>query len=109
MDAIEREIRTNAVIRLSRLFRVPVEALRPESQFGIELNANFVSDFRRNELDEVSDDIHDVADKKSVKAMAAGHLVIRTVADYCDHMVNSNKSQPKAVGKLLGLGEPNGT
>ncbi|MFZ5844763.1 MAG: hypothetical protein ACOY3E_17905 [Pseudomonadota bacterium] len=105
MDEPETEIRDRALLRLAGIFRVPVSALKPELRFGIDLKASFVSDFRRNELDRVSDDIHDVADRAVTKEFESGRLVISTVSDYCDHMVRCSKVKPENVKILFEADE----
>ena len=46
-------------------------------------------------------DIRDVADKHVVKELGSGTLVIRTVGDYCDHMVRCYRTKPKDVIYIL--------
>ncbi|MDA8390970.1 MAG: hypothetical protein M0Z76_09630 [Gammaproteobacteria bacterium] len=103
MEEFEKSIREKALLRLAGIFKVPVAALTPERRFGDDLKASFVSDFRRNEFDQIDDDIHDVADQSIAKEMSSGNLIIKTVADYCDHMVRCGKTKRKAVEKLLGV------
>ena len=99
----EEVIRHKALARLSGIFRVPVTELSPGCRFGEDLKASFVSDFRRNELDQVNDDIHDVADRVVTKEFVSGRLTIRTVGDYCDHMIRCYGIKPKDVKRLLGI------
>jgi hypothetical protein len=101
MSEIDEQIRGKAMLRLCRIFGLPLEALARERRFGEDLRASFVSDFRRNELDRINDDIHDVADRSIAKELASGKLMIRTVGDYGDHMVRCSKTRPKEVQKLL--------
>lgn len=101
MREIDEHIRDKAMRRLSRIFGVPLETLAPEQIFGEDLKASFVSDFRRNELDRINDDIHDVADRSIAKELASGKLTIRTAGDYGNHMVRCGKTRPKEVQKLL--------
>lgn len=103
MEEFEKLIREKALLRLAGIFKVPVAALTPERRFGDDLKASSVSDFRRNEFDQIDDDIHDVADQSIAKEMSSGSLIIKTVADYCDHMVRCGKTKRKAVEKLLGV------
>ena len=103
MEEIEQLIRAKALVRLSGIFKVPVAALTPECRFGDDLKASFISDFRRNEFDQVNDDIHDVADRTIAKELGSGNLTIKTVGDYCDHMVRCSKTKRKDVVKLLGI------
>jgi len=102
MDEIEEKIRAKALLRLAGIFHVPVAALSPERRFD-DLKASFVSDFRRNEFDQVSDDIHDVADRVVAKELGSGALTINTVGDYCDHMVRCSRAKQKDVKRLLGI------
>lgn len=101
MNESEKAIRDSALLRLGGIFHLPVAALNPEYRFGVDLKSSFVSDFRRNELDQVNDDIHDVADRAIAKELASGQLTIQTVGDYCDHMVRCSKTRPKDVKNLF--------
>jgi GMP synthase PP-ATPase subunit len=103
MDEIEEKIREKALLRLSGIFHVSVAALSPERRFGEGLKASFVSDFRRNEFDQVSDDIHDVADRTVAAELGSGNLTIKTVGDYCDLMVRCSRTKPKDVKRILGV------
>lgn len=105
MDESDKDIRDRAILRLAEIFHMPTSDMQSELRFGIDLRASFVSDFRRNELDIVSDDIHDVADRSIAKEFESGQLVIKTVGDYCDHMVRCSKVNPKDVNHLLGVYE----
>jgi hypothetical protein len=97
------EIREAAIARVATLFGVNPRILEGEMVFGSDLVASFVSDFRHNELDKVDHDIRDVADRESLAAFSSGTLVIRTVADYCEHMIKSYRTNPEEVVRLLGL------
>lgn len=101
MNDSENDVRHRALLRLAGIFRIPVSALSLDLRFGTELKASFVSDFRRNELDMVGDDIRDVADRAVIKELESGRLVIQTVGDYCDHMVRCRKVNPKGVRMLF--------
>ena len=101
MSEIDERIRGKAMARLARIFGVSLETLSPERRFGEDLKASFVSDFRRNELDRINDDIHDVADRLIAKELASGKLTISTAGDYGDHMIRCSKTRPKEVEKLL--------
>ncbi len=72
MDETEEMIRGKALLRPSGIFGVPAAELNPERRFGDDLKATFVSDFRRNELDQVNDDIHDVADRAIARELGSG-------------------------------------
>jgi len=103
MSNVEDIIRKSALARLAKIFSIPVESLKKNSKFGEDLEASGVSDFRHNEFDRVDHDIHDVADKNISAELRAGHLVIRTVKDYCDHMVRCYESKPNDVKKILEI------
>jgi hypothetical protein len=99
----EEIIRQASLRRLSVIFGVPAEHLRPQLRFGTDLHATFVSDFRRNELDRLSDDIRDVADRSIAAEIESGSLMITTVAEYCDHMIRCSRSNGSEVRKLLSI------
>lgn len=104
MDDTEKLIREKALLRLSGIFGVPVADLNPGRRFGgDDLRVSFVSDFRRNELDRVTDDIFDVADRAITKEISLGRLKMQTVGEYCDLMVRCSRTKEKAVKKLLGI------
>ena len=104
MNDIEKLIRGKALLRLSGIFGIPVADLNLERRFGgDDLRVSFVSDFRRNELDRVTDDILDVADRAITKEIYSGHLKMQTVGEYCDLMVRCSMTKPEAVKKLLGI------
>ncbi len=105
---LEKTIRDRALVRLAEVFQVPVSSLGDEFRFGVDLKASFVSDFRRNELDLIHDDIHDVADKSIAKELRSERLIIRTVGDYCAYMVRCSGTKPKDVAKVLKLGAGSG-
>ena len=98
-------IRERALLRVAGVFRIPVETLRPEHVFGVDLKPSFVSDFRRNELDQIDDDIHDVADQAVAKQFESGQLVIRTVGDYCNHLIRCSQTKLKDVERIFALDE----
>jgi len=99
----EEVIRERAHARVAQVFGLTPDALQPGAEFGKELKASFVSDFRFNEFDKIDQDIKDVADRATRKRLASGELVIRTVADYVDHMVASYATNPREVARVLGL------
>lgn len=59
--------------------------------------------FKRNALDIIDDDIHDVADREILKEMVNGQLIIYTVQDYCNHMVRCYQRKPDDVKHALGI------
>lgn len=99
----EKVIRERAHARVARVFGLAADALQPGAEFGKELKASFVSDFRHNEFDKLDQDIKDVADRATRKRLGSGELVIRTVADYVDHRVACYATNPREVARLLGL------
>jgi hypothetical protein len=104
MDDTEKLIREKSLLRLSEIFGVPVADLNPGRRFGgDDLRVGFVSDFRRNELDRVTDDIFDVADRAIAKEISSGHLKMQTVEEYCDLMVRCSRTKEKAVKRVLGI------
>lgn len=103
MSYDEASIRKHALTRLAGIFGMSELSLVPTAQFGRELKATSRSDFQRNEFDVIDDDIKDVADRQTRKALADGILTISTVKDYCDHMVRCNAVNPSEVGRILGL------
>jgi hypothetical protein len=109
MDDTEKLIREKALLRLSGIFGIPVADLNPDRRFGgDDLRVSFVSDFRRNELDRVTDDILDVADRAITKEISSGHLKMKTVGEYCDLMVRCSRTKRKNVLKLLEIDEGQG-
>lgn len=99
----EELVRRFAVRRLADVFHLPETALTYEARFGRELKAASVSDFKANEFDMIDNDIKDVVDRGLRKQMSQGTLVIRTVGDYCDHMVRCSSVNPREVARVLGL------
>ena len=96
-------IRQHALRHLAEVFRLPETALTNDARFGQELKAAPPSDFKPNEFDLIDDDIKDVADKRLLKEMAQGLLVIQTVGDYCEHMIRCSALKPQAVARILRL------
>jgi hypothetical protein len=103
VEPIEETIRDRARARVAQVFGLTPEALSLSAEFGKDLKPSFVSDFKDNELDRLDHDIKDVADRAVRKQMESGKLVIRTVGDYCDHMVHCFRVNPEEVSRLLGL------
>jgi len=109
VDDTEKLIREKALLRLSGIFGIPVAELNPGRRFGgDDLSVSFVSDFRRNELDRVTDDILDVADRTIAKEIASGHLTMQTVGEYCDLMARCSRTRRNDVLKLLEIDESQG-
>lgn len=99
----EQVIRKHALRRLANVFQVPEASLSIDDRFGEELKTAPATDFRSNEFDRLDDDIKWVADKLLLQAMARGNLVIRTVGDYCDHMVRCSQFNNTKVAEILEL------
>jgi predicted transcriptional regulator len=99
----ELAIRDQARARVAQVFGLTPDAVPQGAEFGKDLKATFSSDFRFNEFDKIDQDIKDVADRATRKRLASGDLVIRTVADYCDHMVVCYATNPRDVVRVLGL------
>ncbi len=95
------ELRQAAKKRVARLIKVSSDDLSLDAVFGEDIKASFVSDFKLNELDILLEDIHDVADKQTEKELNSGTAVIRTVGDYCEHMVRCYRTKPKEVARIL--------
>ena len=103
MKYSDSEIALAARQRIAQVFGMLVERLRPEHVFGEDLKSSGRSDFKYNEYDQMLHDIRDVADRQSLKQIDSGALEIRTVAEYCDHMVRCYHTNEKAVLSALGL------
>jgi hypothetical protein len=99
----EEVVRRYSLRRLAEVFGVSEASLSLNARFGEELKADPPSDFKANQFDIVDRDIKDVADKQILKEMVQGKLVIRTVGDYCDHMVRCSKINPEEVSYVLRL------
>lgn len=99
-------IHQHALRHLAEVFGIPESVLSKDARFGQELKAAPATDFKANEFDAIDDDIKDVADKRLLKEMEQGRLVIQTVGDYCEHMVRCSSLKPKEVARILRLPEP---
>ena len=94
-------IQEKALTRLSRVFHIPISEEQMSFRFGEDLEATFVSDFKRNELDQINDDIHDVADRAMREKLDRGELTIHTVKDYSDHMIRCSTTNAAEVMCVL--------
>lgn len=103
MKYSDSEIVLAARQRIAHVFGMLVDRVRPELIFGEDLKSSGRSDFKYNEYDQMLHDIRDVADRQSLKEIDSGALEIRTVAEYCDHMVRCYRTNEKAVLSALGL------
>ena len=96
-------VRRHSLRHLAEVFGVSEASLSLDARFGHELKANPASDFKANQFDIIDGDIKDVADKRLLKEMAQGTLVIQTVGDYCEHMVRCSGINPEEVVRVLRL------
>jgi hypothetical protein len=99
----EETVRRHSLRHLAEVLGVPEVSLSLDDRFGQELRAKPGSDFKTNQFDIVDGDIKDVADKRLLKEMAQGRLVIQTVGDYCEHMVRCSSINPEEVVRVLRL------
>lgn len=97
------KLKEKCVLRVAEIFQIPAANLDPGLRFGEDLKPSFISDFKENELDQISNDIHDMADRKAAAELKSGKLIIRTVQDYCDFMVRCSETNPKGVGHLFKI------
>lgn len=104
MSYIDEQVRQFALFRIAKIFNVSVDSLRMESSFGDDLKASSVSGwFKKNEHDQIEADIYDVADRQAYKEITSGRLMVRTVGEYCDHMVRSYKTKSEDVKHVLKM------
>lgn len=103
MSHSDKEIFDASIKKLAEIFKIPIESIQLDYQFGKELDASFVSDWSYNELDQVLHDVRDVADRNIIKELEAGNLIIETLEKYCNHMIRCYKTEPKEVIYALGL------
>ena len=103
MKYSDSEIALAARQKIAKVFGVQADGVRPEYVFGEDLKSSSRSDFKYNEFDQMLHDIRDVADRQVLKEIDSGALEIRTVAEYCDHMVRCYSTNEKAVTDVLGL------
>lgn len=99
----EEVVRRHSLRHLAEVFGTSEALLYLDARFGQELKANPASDFKANQFDIIAGDIKDVADKKLLKEMLQGKLVIQTVGDYCQHMVRCSRINPEEVVRVLQL------
>jgi hypothetical protein len=99
----DSEIALAARQRIAQVFGTLADRVRPELVFGEDLQSSGRSDFKYNEYDQMLHDIRDVADRQSLEEIDSGALDVRTVAQYCDHMVRCYRTNEQAVLSALGL------
>ena len=90
-----------SLMRISRIFHIPIAEIHRELRFGVDLKPGFVSDFRDNELDIINYDLHDAATKGIRADLIAGRIVIKTVGDYCEFMLRCSEFNQKRVESIL--------
>lgn len=101
MESKKLDIEQHAIRRIASVFSISPDKIDRNWRFGHELQSSFSSDFRRNELDRINDDIHDVADRKTLRDFADGSISISTVGDYCDLMLRRSKEKTQKVLDVL--------
>lgn len=107
MNDSEKIVREFALKRIADVFNVSVEAFSGEAVFGEQLTATRRPGlFKRNEYDSIYDDILDVCYRAKYKEISSGNLVIRSVDDYCDHMIQCYKKNSKDVIATLNIPRP---
>lgn len=99
----EEVVRRRSLRHLAEVFGVFEASLSHDARFGQELKANPASDFKANQFDILDSEIKDVVDKRLLKEMAQGKLIIQTVGDYCEHMVRCSSINPEEVARVLRL------
>jgi hypothetical protein len=103
VEVPEKVIRERAFARISALFGIPVQELRESFRFGEELHPSVASAFRDNEVEDVVDDIVNVSTPLMIREFGKGVWDIKTLGDYCDHMVRCYELSPRAVSKVLKM------
>jgi hypothetical protein len=101
MEPQELDIEQRAIRRIASIFSISPDKIERNWRFGYELRSCFSSDFRRNELDRINDDIHDVADRKMLRDFTDGSIIVSTVGDYCDLMLRRSKEKTQKVLDVL--------
>lgn len=98
MSDQDEVIRNLAMQRIASIFNTPASSLSKDATFGIDLKATHPPGlFSPNEYDKIEGDILDVCNRETYKAITSGNLTIRTVNDYCEHMIKCYKKKPKDV------------
>ena len=104
MSNIDEQIRKFSLLRIAKIFNVSVDSLSQENKFGYDLKASSSPGlFRRNEYEQIENDIYDVANKQVYKEITSGNLTIQTVGEYCDHMVRCYGIKPADVRHVLEM------
>lgn len=101
---VDEDICKFSLLRIAKIFNIPVDSLRRESEFGKDLKASSSSGlFKRNEYDQIEEDIYNVTNRQVYKELVSGNLTIRTVGDYCDHMARCFEINPEDVIYVLEM------
>lgn len=95
---------SRATERIAEIFHLEVKSVKMEMVFDRDFSGSKPSDFKWNEFDRVFHDIRDVASKKVLHEINSGVLTIRTVDDYCNHMIRCYQENAVEVVRLLKLG-----
>ncbi|WP_447792631.1 hypothetical protein [Pseudomonas farris] len=104
MSETDEIVREFALKRIANIYNIPLDSLNKEAVFGGDLKATRPpSLFNPNEHDKAEGDILDVCDRETYKAISSGSLTIRTVGDYCDHMIKCYTKKPKDVIQTLKM------
>ncbi len=102
-EIVQQRLKDRSLDRIAQVFSVDKADLRLDHVFGEDLKPSFVSDFRRNELDILNDDVLDVSDRSTLKDIRSGKLVLKSVGDYCDHIIKCYETNKEEVCSLLGV------
>jgi hypothetical protein len=93
-----------SLLRIANIFNISFDSLRRESEFGKDLKVGSSSGLlKRNEYELIEEDIYNVANRLFYKELVAGNLTIRTVGDYCNHMVRCFKVNQENVIYVLEM------
>ncbi len=103
MDCSDEDIFNAAKKTVAKTFNVSTDAISLDYEFGKELKNSFVSDFKWNEYDDILEYIRDAADNCILKELNSGGLVIRTVDDFCKHMIRCYHINKKKVVTILEI------
>jgi len=94
-------VRKMALLRLSKVLKIPLDSLSREMRFD-SITPSFVSFFKRNEIEVIRDDVYDVAPSEIYKSLEKGDLIIITINDYVNHMIVCYSKSPGMVTSVLG-------
>jgi hypothetical protein len=103
MDYSDEDILNAAKKIVAKTFNVSINTISLDYEFGNELKNSFISDFKWNEYDDILEYIRDAADSCILKELNSGDVVIRTVDDFCKHMIRCYHINKKKVVKILEI------